>query len=41
MLSNRLLKLGMLFGVEYGYGRRIDTSGRGIGARKLTRIKPS
>jgi len=24
--------------VEYGYGRRIDTSGRGIGARKLTRI---
>ena len=41
MSSNRLLKLRMLFGVEYGYGSMMDTSGRGNGARELTSIKPS
>ena len=41
MSSNKLLKLRMLFGVEYGYGSMMDTSGRGNGARELTSIKPS
>ena len=40
MSSNGLLKLRKLFGVEYGYGRMMNTSGRGNEARELTSIKP-